>query len=46
MSAVDAGVDEIVARRKLFNVKKIKIDCNSGGEVVVDEDDEVVVDED
>ena len=32
-------------KKKIVKVK-IKIDCNSGGEVVVDEDDEVVVDED
>jgi hypothetical protein len=37
------GVDEGAARRKLV---QIKIDCDSGGEVVVDEDEVVVVDGD
>jgi hypothetical protein len=34
------GVDEGAARRKLV---QIKIDCDSGSEVVVDKDDDVVV---
>jgi hypothetical protein len=34
------GVDEGAARRKLV---QIKIDCDSGGEIVVDEDDDLVV---
>ena len=47
-SAVSARVDQIVAKGKLStsackNKNKLKVDFNSGGEVVVDEDGEVVV---
>jgi hypothetical protein len=47
LRAVCAGVDEEVARRKLSTCgANTKLDCNSGGMVIVDEDDEVVVDGD
>jgi hypothetical protein len=40
------GVDEVAARRKLSTNVQIKIDCDSGGKVMVDEEEVVVVDGD
>jgi hypothetical protein len=40
------GVDEVALRKKISTSVQIKIDCNSDGEVMVDEDDDVVVEVD
>jgi hypothetical protein len=39
------GVEEVAARRKEHRLVQIKIDCDSGGKVMVDEE-VVVVDDD